>query len=312
MRKKTKLNVIIFAFNRPQHLSQLFSSIMKCNNNGIELSFYIHIDGPRTKQEALEVSNVHRLCLNFSKSNKNVLIKRKKNNQGLAQSIFSYVGEIAEMVPHFVVLEDDLILHKEFFQFMSDALFEYEVFDDVWHINGWSFPNIDNGSKTYFLPHMNSWGWATWSNKWKNLITDDEIIFRSMSKNDIYNFNIWGHHNFWRHFQLNKKGRMQTWAIYWYLSIFINKAICVAPPKSLINNIGNDFSGSNSRNNPAFENDLEWDAEILFELEPKMRHEIKIQLIKFYSNKHFSLKARGWRLLLSKYKKIKTFLSLLN
>ena len=176
----TKLNIIIFAFNRPKHLLRLFSSIKGCNTEGLELFFYIHIDGPRNKQEAKHVADVVKICERFSKVNTTVEIIKLDENKGLAQSIFHYINEVSKKVKHFVVLEDDLELHKDFFKFMSNSLSIYENYENVWHVNGWSFPNIDNGLNTYFSPQMSSWGWATWSNKWENLIRDDEIILNSM------------------------------------------------------------------------------------------------------------------------------------
>ena len=34
---------------------------------------------------------------------------------------------------------------------------------------------------------------------------------------------------FWKQLVANKSGRNETWAIFWYASIFINKGLCVCP-----------------------------------------------------------------------------------
>jgi len=50
----------------------------------------------------------------------------------------------------------------------------------------------------------------------------------------------------------NKNKKINTWAIYWYASIFTRQGLCVNPVKSYVQNIGLDGTGehcSNSNNN---------------------------------------------------------------
>jgi len=42
---------------------------------------------------------------------------------------------------------------------------------------------------------------------------------------------------------LNFSGRIDTWAIYWYATIFNHNGLCLNPVISYVENIGNDGSG---------------------------------------------------------------------
>lgn len=44
---------------------------------------------------------------------------------------------------------------------------------------------------------MNCWGWATWEDRWVHFNKNPKEIANSFSKNDIYDFNLDGCHNFW-------------------------------------------------------------------------------------------------------------------
>ena len=90
---------------------------------------------------------------------------------------------------------------------------------------------------------MNCWGWATWADRWEKLNTDSEEIISIFSKNDIYQFNLEGSHNFFRQIIENRFGFLETWAIFWYATIFKSNGLCLMPLISLVSNKGNDGSG---------------------------------------------------------------------
>ena len=50
---------------------------------------------------------------------------------------------------------------------MNNCLEYYEQEKSVWHINGWCYPQLRTSkSKIVVGKLMNSWGWATWSDRW--------------------------------------------------------------------------------------------------------------------------------------------------
>jgi hypothetical protein len=75
--------------------------------------------------------------------------------------------------------------------------------------------------------------------------------------------------------ELNRDEKINSWAIRWYASIFLNNGLCLHPTRSLVNNIGFDGTGVhcgkdaiyevtlNSHQVREFEESLEESAEAL-------------------------------------------------
>ena len=95
---------------------------------------------------------------------------------------------------------------------------------------------------------MNCWGWATWSDRWEAFEKNSDQLLSEFSRRDISRFNLDNSHDFWSQVEMNKAGQIDTWAIYWYASIFRRNGLCVGPTESLVQNIGFDGSGVHCRN----------------------------------------------------------------
>ncbi len=61
----------------------------------------------------------------------------------------------------------------------------------------------------------------------------------------INRFNLDGAHNFWGQVTANVSGKLNTWAIFWYATIFEHNGLCLNPTVSYVQNIGLDGSGEN-------------------------------------------------------------------
>ena len=116
--------------------------------------------------------------------------------------------------------------------------------DRIWHISGYVQPfNYTGNKESFFWRYMNCWGWATWRNRWQYFSKDPKFLKKTFSKSMIYNFNLEDHINAWAQVTGNLQGRLNTWAIFWYATIFTNKGLCLTPTKSYARNIGHDGSG---------------------------------------------------------------------
>ena len=100
---------------------------------------------------------------------------------------------------------------------------------------------------------MNCWGWASWSNRWQHFEKNPVRLFNSWNPVQIKHFNLDGVHDFWSQIESNYHGRLNSWAIFWYAAIHERNGLCLNPTKSLATNIGNDGSGTNSKNTAIFE-----------------------------------------------------------
>lgn len=108
-----------------------------------------------------------------------------------------------------------------------------------------------NGSRLFWRG-MNCWGWASWSDRWRHFEKQPARLINSWDAARIGHFNLDGAHDFWSQVESNYYGRLNTWAIFWYATIHEKNGLCLNPVKSLVTNIGNDGSGTNSKDAPAF------------------------------------------------------------
>ncbi len=234
--------VVLFVYNRPWHTMQTVEALKK-NVFANKSKLFIYSDGPKNKESEERVRKVRKYIKSINGFKKVIIIKREKN-WGLADNIIDGVTTIINKYGKIIVLEDDLVTSPYFLKFMNEALEFYKNEKKVWHISGWNYPIETEGLEDVFLWRvMNCWGWATWADRWKYYEKNIDKIIESFSEQDIYRFNLDGIHNFWEQVIGNKKGEINTWAIFWYATIFKNNGLCLNPSQTFVKNIGHDGSG---------------------------------------------------------------------
>jgi len=173
-------------------------------------------------------------------------VHHRPHNYGLAKSIMEGVTDVISEYGSVIVLEDDIVTAPGFLRFMNDALERYRHESKVWHISGWNYPIEPEGlPSAFFCRVMNCWGWATWSDRWGHFEKNPERVLLEWDKNQINDFNLDGSHDFLWHVKANVSGELNTWAIFWYATIFEHQGLCLNPAISFVKNIGNDGSGEN-------------------------------------------------------------------
>ncbi|GIC77265.1 glycosyltransferase [Moritella sp. F3] len=236
--------IVLFVYNRPDHTLKTLHALQK-NNLAIDSDLFIYSDGAKDSYQKEKVEEVRELICNLS-GFKNVTVIKQKENLGLAESIIKGVSKIVDIYGKVIVLEDDIVTNPYFLSFMNKSLSLYEEDLNVWHISGWNYPIKNNDtSDSFFWRGMNCWGWATWHNRWTHFEKKPSEILNSWDKSKISRFNIEGTNNFFSQIESNHNGRLNTWAVFWYSTIFNHNGLCLNPYKSLVENVGNDGSGEN-------------------------------------------------------------------
>jgi len=67
-----------------------------------------------------------------------------------------------------------------------------------------------------------------------------EHFDRSMIKR----FNFDNTYSYWKQLELNRKGKINTWFVFWYANLFLQGGLSLFPSRSLVRNIGFDNSGT--------------------------------------------------------------------
>ena len=243
--------IVLFVYNRPWHTIQVLESL-KVNILSRNSKLYIFSDGPKPNADQKEILLIEEVRKLIQQENwcGDVEIIQRHQNLGLAQSILTGVSQIISKHGKIIVLEDDIKVDPLFLSYMNEGLQTFKENKKIFHING--FNNESNLQfllkDFYLLKFMSCWGWATWEDRWDNLITDHRKIYDTITKDSktLSKFNYEDTLKF--HYQLmdNFEGRIKTWAILWYSTIFLNNGLCLTPRNTLVENIGLDGTGINS------------------------------------------------------------------
>ena len=238
--------IVLFVYNRLWHTQQTIEALQK-NELASESELFIYSDGAKNSNNLLKVKEV-RDYIRTIDGFKKVTIIEQEMNLGLAVSIIRGVTKVVNKYERVIVLEDDMLTSPFFLKFMNDALTFYQDETQVWHICGWNYPvDLTSKSDVYLYRVMECWGWATWKKNWHYYEKNTKKLIKDFSKDDIKRFNLDGAYNGWLQVTLNKYRYIDTWAIYWYATIFKKNGLCVNPIKSFVTNIGLDGSGENCK-----------------------------------------------------------------
>ena len=257
--------IVLFVYNRPWHTKQTVEALQK-NELAKESELFIYCDEAKNEDAGKSVDEVREYIDKVDGFKKVTIIKREKN-WGLADSIIDGVTKIVNEYGKIIVLEDDLVTSPYFLKFMNEALEFYKDEEKVWHISGWNYPIDTNGLDDVFLWRlMNCWGWATWADRWRYYEKNIDKTMKEFSKEDIYKFNLDGVGGFWGQVVANKENKINTWAIFWYATIFKRDGLCLNPSQTFVDNIGHDGSGINCGNVKHYKDNLNYSNSTSFDV----------------------------------------------
>jgi hypothetical protein len=235
--------IVLFVYNRPKHTGKTLEFLAK-NKLAIDSDLIVFSDASKSEDDQENVTAVRRICKEVE-GFRSVKIIERVENYGLSKNIISGIDDVFKIHSKAIVLEDDIQTSENFLGFMNDALNEYESNRKVWHISGWTYP-IENKDlpDAFFWRVMNCWGWGTWKDRWNFYKKNPERLINNWSSKSKIEFNVNGCIPFFSQVIGNYIGRNNTWAIFWYATIFENHGLCLTPRESLVFNSGSDGSGT--------------------------------------------------------------------
>jgi hypothetical protein len=177
---------------------------------------------------------------------KSISIVERSTNLGLARSIIGGVGDLFKHHDRLIVLEDDIVTSMDYLAFINEALEHYESEARVFSVTGFNFPIPIDPSypfDAYFSYRCNSWGWATWRNRWQKVDWDvkEYAVFQS-DRSARRKFNRGGN-DLSEMLDHQMQGKIDSWAIRWCFAHSRHDAFCLFPVQSRVENIGFDGSG---------------------------------------------------------------------
>lgn len=238
----------LFVYNRPEELS-ITLKYLKKNLLINYTDVIIFSDGPRnTKQDIFNVNKVRKIIDTCE-----IKIKKKfffKKNKGTKKNVLEGINYVFKHYNKVIVLEDDIITSKYFLSFMNKSLEFIKNKKRIWHVGAWNYPiKILNQDKNKIILNnqMHCWGWGTYKKYWKKINLNTNDLIKNFDQKTIENFTLNNKLNTWSQLVRNHEGKLKTWAIFWYASIYLNKSFCLTPLVSYTKNIGFGKNASNTK-----------------------------------------------------------------
>lgn len=248
--------VALFVYKRPGHTKATLDALAR-NTLAPQTNLFIYSDGLKNDIDREGVESVREIVREVSGFASVTLIERHEN-MGLAQSIITGVTELLEKYENIIVLEDDLVTAKNFLSYMNKALEHYRQDQYAFSVTGHTFPEKflripgDYPYDTYAGYRCSSWSWGIWRDRWQRI--DWEMNYFTNFSQDPEaqeKFNRGGQ-DMVSSLRMQYKGETDSWAIRFCYAHHANKMRCIYPTRTLVKNIGLDYSGTHSVPNPRF------------------------------------------------------------
>jgi hypothetical protein len=248
--------IALFIYKRPDHLRATLASLSACPEAS-QSALHVFADAAKLPEHAKAVAEaraVARSAAGFA----SVTVVERDENWGLARSITHGVADMCRRFGRVIVVEDDLIVGRDFLRLLNAGLERYAGDERVMQISGYAYP-IDGagGRDSGFLPMVSCWGWATWERAWARF---DPMMsaFAGIERdaNARHRFNLDGAYDYWGMAQDQRRSIVDSWGICWQMSLFAHDGLALYPPLSLVENAGVDATGTHGSGQKAFQRDI--------------------------------------------------------
>jgi len=240
--------VVLFAYRRPDHLHRALDSLA-ANPGADRTALNIYCDGAKSEIDREAVEQVREIARGMQGSSEfaSVRVIERDHNIGLAASVISGVTQTLEDHESVIVMEDDLVVSPDFLEYMNQALELYANNEEVISIHGFMYSVPPVLPQSVFLRGADCWGWATWRRGWEIFEPDSQKLLKELDKSpDRAEFDFNGAFPYRQMLKDQAAGKIDSWAIRWYASAFLANKLTLYPGQSLVENIGQEGSGTHS------------------------------------------------------------------
>lgn len=237
--------VAVFAFRRPEHLTRCLESLRACPE-AARTDLVVFCDGPRGAADEEGVAQVRAIARQAS-GFASVRTIEQEENLGLAASLIAGVSRMLDENDRVIVVEDDLVVSADFLRFMNEGLDIYADDESVASIHGFCYSVAEPLPPTFFLRGADCWGWATWRRAWAVFDADGARLLQRLHETGSEEvFDLDGAYPYTAMLEDQVAGRVDSWAVRWRASTFLAGMLTLWPGRSLVQNIGQDGSGTHS------------------------------------------------------------------
>lgn len=244
--KRATPAILFIVFARPDTTAQVFEAIRKARPGRL----YVAADGARPDRpgEQERCDEVRRIATNVDWPCEVRTLFRDRNF-GCGAAVSTAIGWFFEHEDEGIILEDDCLPSRSFFQFCAELLERYRNDTRVMGIGGNNLEPQRHREREYsytFSRLTYIWGWATWRRAWRH--HDNNVpLFGEIDKkkyltpgySSIYERDLF-QYVFGKMYTGDDPAtsRRNIWDYQWQFACRIHSGLIIVPAVNLVSNIG--------------------------------------------------------------------------
>lgn len=165
------IGIVVVAYNRPHSLQRLLCSLNAAFYDGDVVDLIVSIDKGPLQNDNRDIANKH------TWSHGSFHTRALDENHGLRKHVL-LCGDLVDNYDSIIMLEDDITVSADFYQFAKNAITAYNHNPNIAGISLYAhktalpamrpFIPSNNGNDVYFLQFAQSWGQCWSKEMWKS------------------------------------------------------------------------------------------------------------------------------------------------
>jgi hypothetical protein len=231
--------VVLFVFNRPHLTTQSFERIRQARPRRL----FVVADGPRVGHpDDPDLCEATRKMVSSPDWKCELQTDFAEENLGNGQRMSSGLDWVFKQCEEAIILEDDCLPSRSFFNFCTTLLTYYRDDTRVMHISGDNFQDgIHRGMGSYFFSRYSlSWGWASWARAWqyydckiRHWPEARELAWLHSFLDNPAEIRYWT-----MIFERLHRGLIDTWDYQWLFACWRHNGLSIQPNANLVSNVG--------------------------------------------------------------------------
>ena len=241
--------IVLFAYKRVDTLQRVITSL-EAADMAAETEIFIFVDAAK-KENDIEKNEAVKSYLEQWKEHavfSKVYLSFAEENKGLSKSIIGGVGQIMAQFGRAIVVEDDIVVAKDFLSFMNRSLDYYENDEKIWAITGYTeeLELLEQYEySTFPWYRCDCWGWASWKDRWESIDWEVKDYKKFMFSGKLRKKMNRGGEDMARMLDAQMAGEINSWAIRWGYAAAMQDKMIIHPTVSRVTNVGFDGDGTN-------------------------------------------------------------------
>jgi hypothetical protein len=231
--------IALFIFKRPHTTQKVFDVIRQVKPKQL----FVVADAPHPNEaDEAEKCAAARAIIDQVDWDCDIIKRYADTNVGLGGQLSTGISWVFDQVEEAILLEDDCLVHPDFFRFAEELLEYYRNDPRIFSISSQNVQLKRNRTQDsyYFSRYHHIWGWATWRRAWQHYDYTMKLwpkVRETSFLRDLLGDR--GATQYWTDlFQATYEGEIHTWDYQWTLTCWLQRGLSIIPNVNLVNHIG--------------------------------------------------------------------------